>query len=184
MICSFLFKKYLTDWNDFFTYRPVQFLQSSSNNPTKKSKQDPAKRKNLISYNVKFSINDKVLNRIYLEMRRTEVEGYEFSAAYLIRAFVEGTILLYLEKYLPEELSKQTKLHTKILKVTDHLQANGVKKERLQPLRVAASETNSMLSPFMIGAIVHLTVIPTKRELLNIWDRLEGVLKIIHERLA
>jgi hypothetical protein len=151
--------------------------------PTKKSKPDPAKRKTIISYNVKFSISNKVLNRVYQEMRKLEVEGYEFSAAYLIRTFVEGSIILYMKKHLPDESSKETKLHTKILKVSDHLKDSGVKDGKIQPLRVAGSNSNSMLSPFMLGASVHLSVIPTKRELLNIWDRLEGILEIIHEGL-
>lgn len=150
----------------------------------KKSKQDPAKRKCLIPYNVKFSIEDKILNRVYLEMRRLEVEGFEFCAAYLIRSFVEGTIVLYMQKYLPQDLQRESKLNQKILKVCDHLADQGVKKGKLNPLRVAASDTNSMLSPFMIGAFVHLSVIPTKRELLSIWDRLEDILTTIHELLA
>jgi len=116
-------------------------------------------------------------------MQRTQVEGYEFSSTYLIRAFVEGTISLYLEKHLPEELKKEAKLHSKILTVCEHLQQNGVKKGKLQPLRIAASESNSMLSPFILGATIHLSIIPVKRELLSVWDRLEGALEIIHGKL-
>jgi hypothetical protein len=148
-----------------------------------KSKQDPVKRKYIISYDVKFSINDKILNRVYQEMRKLEVEGYEFCSAYLIRAFIERTIILYMEKHLPEELLKQSKLHTKILKTAEHLEKSGVKKTKLQALSVAASDANAMLSPFILGSMIHLSVIPTKRELLNIWDRLESVLKIIHQDL-
>lgn len=150
----------------------------------KSSKPDPAKRKNLIPYNVRFAINDKFLNRLYLEMRKLEVEVYEFSAAYLLRAFIEGSIIRYMEKYLPDEAKKEMKLHQKILKVSEHLQKNGVKKGILQPLNVAASDQNSILSPLNLGAMVHLTIIPTKRELLGVWDRLEGALKEIHARLA
>jgi hypothetical protein len=152
--------------------------------PSKQSKTDPTKRKNLISHNVKFPINDKILNKIYLEMRKLEVEGHEFSVAYLIKAFIEGTIILYMKTYLPGELKKESKLHDIIKHVSAHLEQSGVRKGKLQSLNLAGSDMNSMMSPFIIGAMVHLSVIPTKRELLNIWDRLEEILLEIHERLA
>lgn len=174
--------------NPAANYESGEKKQQNSNTPKsekniERSKPDPAKRKYLIPYNVKFSISDKILNRVYKEMQRTEVDQFEFSAAYLLRAFVEGSILLYMEKYLSEEIEKQSKLHNRIGRVCDHLQQQGVKKGKLQPLKLAASETNSVLSPFMIGAMIHLSVLPTKRELISIWDRLEGALKIIHEKL-
>lgn len=149
-----------------------------------KSKPDPAKRRNLIPYDSKFSIKDKCLNRLYTEMKRLEVEGFEFSAAYLIRAFVEFSINLYMDKFFSEERADQSKLHSKILKVCDHLENNGVKKGKIQSLKIASSDQNSIMSPFILGAMVHLSTIPTKRELLSIWDRLEGPLKIIHERCS
>ena len=150
----------------------------------KRQKLDPAKRKYLIPNNTKFSIADRTLNRVYHELRRLQVDGYEFSVAYLMRAFIENSVLLYMREHLHDDFQKEEKLNQRIGKICDHLSKNGVKTGQLSSLRVAASEKNSMLSPFILGAMVHLSVIPTKRELISIWDRLETTLKIIHDRIS
>jgi hypothetical protein len=154
-----------------------------SESSTERSKQDPAKRKYLIPINTNFAIKDKILNRVYKELKSLEVEGFEFSAAFLLRAFIERLIILYMEKALPEEAKKDMKLHVKISHVVTSLEKQNIKKGILQPLKVAASESNSLLSPNMMGAMVHSSVIPIKRELLAVWDRLEIALKTIHEKL-
>jgi hypothetical protein len=152
--------------------------------PTQKSKPDPSKRKFIIPYDTKFSICDKTLNRIYLEMRKIPIEGYEFSTAYLLRAFIEDSTFLYMKKHIPDELQKESKLHSKLKLVSEHLQSTGIRPAKLHSLNIAASDKNSLISPLLLGAMVHLSVIPTKRELIAIWDRMENILHIIHDSLA
>ena len=148
-----------------------------------KSRPNPAKRKYIIPYDVKFSIKNRTLNRVYIEMQKLKIEGFEFSVAYLFRAFIEGLSVLYLKKYLPGKLNKDTQLHQKIKFVSEHLKENGVKDSKLRPLNIAASSENSLLSPRMLGSMIHLSIIPVKSELISIWDRMEDILQIINKKL-
>lgn len=149
-----------------------------------KNKPDPAKRKFLIPHDTKFSISDKTLNRLYIEIRKLQIEGYEFSTAYLMRAFIENSAFLYIQKHIPNEAQKPSKLHKKLRAVSDHLQSTGIRKEKLHSLNIADSDQNSLISPLLLGAMVHLSVIPTQRELIAIWDRMEPALHLIHDNLA
>jgi hypothetical protein len=148
-----------------------------------REKQDPSKRKYLVPYDVRFSIKDNTLNRVYLEMRNLEIEGHEFSIAYLFRAFLEASAYLYLKKYKPEETQTDKKLQRKLIAVSEHLKEQGVREQKLRSLNIATSDKNSLISPLMIGSMVHLSIIPNKRELIGIWDRMEEILLIIHDKL-
>jgi hypothetical protein len=171
--------------NPFIDYA-VDHEKPAEDSPKKikRSKPDPAKRNYLLPGDTKFEINDKILNRIYWELRKLPIEGHEFGVAYLFRAFLEGSIYLYLKRYLPEIISVNFQLHERIKKVSEHLKTvQNVKKQRLSSLDIAGNQQNSVLSPLILGSMVHLTVIPYKKELINIWDRMEESLKIIHELL-
>lgn len=149
-----------------------------------RSKQNPANRKHLIPGDIKFSINDKILNRVYWEIRRLSVENHEFSTAYLFRAFVEGTAYLYLKKHIPGMLNSDSRLHNKLKKVSEHLRQHyEIRPGDLKALDIATSDSNSLISPLMLGSMVHMSVIPNKRELIGIWDRMEKILLIMHQYL-
>lgn len=167
---------------NFAPHQGTQTIEPPKKTPTK-SKQDSSKRQYIIPYNVKFSISDKTLNRIYIEMSKLQIENHEFSTAYLLRAFIEGSCVLYLQRHMPQELQKDSKLNRKLTLVSEHLQNSGVKPQKLHVLNITASEKNSLISPLILGGMVHLSVIPTKRELIAMWDKMEGVFIMIHDRL-
>ncbi len=145
----------------------------------KRSKKDPSKRKFLIPQEISFPIGDKTVRRVYQEIRNLEIDGHEFAVAYLFRAFLEGLAVCYFKKNLPNELQKDTMLHNKLQVISSHLLSNGIKKKDLRSLNIAASSENSLLSPLIIGSMVHLSIIPTKRELIAIWDRMENIMQTI-----
>ncbi|MCA9732428.1 hypothetical protein KC799_09875 [candidate division KSB1 bacterium] len=150
---------------------------------TPKSRMDPSKRKYLLPYSTKIQVADRTLNRLYLEMRALPVEGHEFSINYLMRTFLEATINQYLKKNLPAYDLQNKRLHQRIGEVSKDLEAKGVDRKIIQPLNVASSEKNSKLSPLVFGSVVHLTLIPTKRELIAIWDQFENALVFLHEEI-
>ena len=159
-------------------------VENKIKKPIKKSTPDPSTRKYVIPYDTKFTIKDKTLNRIYIELgKKTPIDEHEFSAAYLLRAFIEGSALLYLKKHLPETLQKDSKLNVRLKDISEHLLKTGIKKSKLQSLNIASSDKNALISPLLLGAMVHGSVIPTKRELTGIWDRMEDILHIIHDKL-
>lgn len=155
--------------------------ESKANKAPNREKPNPVDRKYLIPHDVRFSIKNKTLNRIYKEIRRLPIDDHEFSAAYLLRAFIEASAFLYLKKHLPNKVKQDSKLHMKLKYVSDILLEKGVRKNKLNSLNVATSDKNSLTSPLMMGSIVHLSIIPTKRELVAIWDRMEEVLLIMHD---
>lgn len=171
--------------NRFVDYSEKTKKKAGNKNKQKtRSRPDPAKRKYLLPGDIKFSIKNKTLNRIYWELQRLQIEEHEFSTVYLFRAFLEGTAILYLKKYLPNALQIESKLHKKLAKVSEHLEMHqNVKPGKLKSLNTARSDKNALISPLMLGSMIHLTVIPSKRELLGIWDSMEEVLLIIHEYL-
>ncbi len=123
------------------------------------------------------------MRRLYNELRRLKIEDHEFSVAFLLRAFIEKMAILYLQKHLPNVLQKDTKLHIKLQHMRDDLKKKGINEKKLSPLSIATSDKNSLLSPLMLGSMVHSNIIPTKRELINIWDRMQEVLFLINKYL-
>ena len=169
----------ITDYGN----KPTSEPEETKPEKKKRSRQDPAKRKYLTD-KTSFSITDKILNRVYHEMKTTAVENHEFSVAFLFRAFMERTAFLYLHKHDQGKLNKESKLHQKLNWVSSHLkEVHQVPQKKLRPLDVASSSQNAKTSPIVLGMMVHLTHIPTKRELIHNWDTLENVLHLIHKYL-
>lgn len=158
-------------------------IKKTSTATFKRSLPDPTKRKYLLPYDSIFKIKNVILRRIYNEIKKLQIDQHEFCVAYLLRAFIEGLTMLYLQKHDPDKLNKQSKLNQKLEYVRQNLERKGVKKSKLRPLNIASSSENSLISPLMIGSMVHLNIIPTKRELINMWDRLQSILEIINDKL-
>lgn len=153
--------------------------------PKKKtrSKPDPTKRKYIFPADTSFTINDLILQRIYQELKKLEIEGFEFCIAFLIRAFIEKTALLYLKKYCHNKTQAESKLNKKFQWIKDDLEEKDIlSKELTTTLSTLISDKNSLLSPFMMGATIHATTIPNKRELINIWDKLEPLVRFLLEQ--
>ncbi|GKS62676.1 hypothetical protein YTPLAS21_21340 [Candidatus Nitrosocosmicus sp.] len=169
--------------NDTIDYHNVSSANTGNNtgNKRKRDKRDPAKRKYLIGDNFKLQISNKTLLRIYQEIKKLPVEGHEFSTAYLLRGFLEGTAVQYLKRYDPNYLQKDSRLHNKLEAISKDLKNKGIRDKKLHSLNVAANDKNSLLSPLVLGSMVHLSIIPTKRELIAIWDRFEEIILIIHD---
>lgn len=168
------------------TLAPNPSTQPGSGNKAttqqKRSKPDPAKRKYLLSACAPFSINDPILQRIYQELKRLEIENFEFCTAFLIRAFTEKTAVLYLKKNRQNSLQNESKLHKKFQWIKEDLEEKGIDLKSVEKtFNTMISDKNSLLSPHMMGATIHGSTIPNKRELINIWDRLEPVLRLIQD---
>lgn len=169
------------------TNNPQQTANEGSAKPSngkKSTKQDPNKRKFLIPSSTSFPIKNNVHNRLYWEIKGTEVEGHEFAVAFLMRAFIEAMATAYLKKHNPGILGNQKiDLNTKIKKVHEHLkQDSSINPKDIRSLAIAADNKNSIMSPLSLGNMIHLTVVPTKRELLQMWDNYEPALLILNQK--
>ena len=152
------------------------------NNNTKKYHKNDANRKYLIPNEIKFYFPDVVHRRLYNEIKLTEVENHEFAIAFLLRAFIESLAINYLKKHNSSVLTGETKLQKKLEHVRKDLIDNKKEPEKkLNILNTAINDKNSMISPFVLGTMVHISTVPTKHELLRIWDAWQPVLLLINK---
>lgn len=144
------------------------------NNIKKQSKRhsrNPDDRSFVVPTSFKVSISDRVLKRIFDELRSIEPDQFSFSAAYLLRAFVEQTSVLYAKKFA---LGHQGELHVIIGRCVTHLESAGLDRKTSKPLKEMSSDKNSRLSPDGLGAWVHGSSIPSGSELKRRWDSIEA----------
>jgi len=157
--------------------------KSGSKKNVKRAKKDPANRIYLPGGSV-FSISDKLLNRVYHELKRTPIEKHELSTAYLFRAFIERLSVLYLKKHEPGKMGGESKLQPKLKWVSESLEKkHSIASKKLNTINMAAGSKTSKLSPMFFGMMVHLSHLPTKRELNQMWDSWEETLHLIHDHI-
>lgn len=124
---------------------------------------------------------DKVLKRIYDELRTLDAD-FTFSAAYLLRALIEQTCVLYL-KQESKGKTPPKELHQKIEAVEKLLEAEGVDDRVRKNLRVMANNKDSTASPDTLGHFVHGGAVPSKQDVFRTWDNISGAFSHIYTRL-
>ncbi len=145
------------------------------NNPS------PDKRRSVIPPDFSVRITDKVLKRLYDELRAIDAEQYSFSATYLLRAVIEQTATIYLKK---NGRAAPKELHQRLGIVADLLLTDGFTERELKSLRVMANDKDSRYSPDSIGHFVHGGMIPTKTYAIKAWDSIEHVLLALMQKIA
>lgn len=147
----------------------------------KRHNRNPDLRPHVIPSDFVVQIKDKVLKRIFDELREIDTHEYSFATAYLFRAFIEQSARVFCRKF---GLGYDAELHILIGRVEKKLQAEQALNEReLKPLRVMASEREHRLSPETLGEWVHGTTIPTRAELNRRWESLQPCLEAILSRI-
>ena len=151
--------------------------------PARKQQRDnrsPDKRSRIIPPDFQCHIGNVVHKRIYDELKNVDAEEFSFSAAYLLRAFIELTTRAYCKKY---KLQKKRDLHELLEDAANHLQQTaGVPATELKALRIMAKERDSAYSPESLGASVHGSITPTRVELNRYWDNMAGGLRHMLDR--
>jgi hypothetical protein len=125
---------------------------------------------------------DKALLRLMSELRSLKPDdGFVYSTNYLVRAVVERVMVLYAKK----GNFHQPKMPDNVLmrKCHEALEAAGVPTTELKNLRVAYSNMDVTHSLDTLGAAVHGAHLPTRRQLIAVWDNWEPVLKHMLDRL-
>lgn len=141
--------------------------------PKGRDNHSPDKRPHVIPSTFTAHISDKILKRLYDELKDLEAETHPFAAVYLLRAVIEQLATITLRK---AGIAPPQDLHLKLGKVADILQERGWSKHQLKALRVMASDVDSRYSPDSIGHFVHGGMIPTRTDAIKLWDSLEDVL--------
>lgn len=150
-------------------------VNSAAVQPAKRDNRSPDKRPTVIPADFQCHIRAAVHKRVYDELKKLDAETFSFSAAYLLRAFVELTTHAYCKKHqLPIQRGELDKT---IKAAANHLsQAYKVKAPELKGLRVMADERDSSYSPETLGNSVHGSLTPTRVELVRAWDNISPAL--------
>jgi hypothetical protein len=148
----------------------AQPTSTATSSATRHSK-NPDHRPRVIPNEFKVPIKDRVLKRVFDELRDIDPENFSFATAYLLRAFIELTAMGYAQK---NNLGHNGELNAVIGRCVKHLESQGLPEKYAKPLRVMASEKDARVSPHSLGAWVHGSAIPTGAELKRRWDTIEG----------
>ncbi|MDO3385999.1 hypothetical protein QWI17_09140 [Gilvimarinus sp. SDUM040013] len=140
--------------------------------------QDPDKRKYILPYDFNPTISDKILRRVFREMKNIETEHYALAVSLITRAFLEKVYKSFYESKIDRNVpSKTNDVLTKIIPYIEGVlhQLNGREKQALGALRRVNSNPNNVLSPKTLGAFAHAGHYPTKMELHTQWDNISEI---------
>jgi hypothetical protein len=160
--------------------QPSDPKPAEKDQPRKRNNQSPDDRKTVIPKGFSVHIKDKVLKRLYDELRGLEAENFSFAATYLLRAVIEKTATIFLEQ---RGGGASGRLHQKLDRVAKLLAADGMDDRDLKVLRTMAADRDSRYSPDTIGHFVHGGAVPTRTQSIKLWDSIESVMKTMFEKL-
>ena len=119
---------------------------------------------------------DRNLRMLFREMQRTPIDQHEFANAYLLRAFVERVMTLYLKK-VDRGFTAATD-QALVSRCSLKLDPNS-SQARLKALRTATSNTDASHSLHTLGAVVHAGMVMDRRALIFAWTNWEHALVLM-----
>lgn len=147
---------------------------STTNKP--RNKPDTAQRKYLVPTGFVCNAVDRNLRMLFREMQRTPIDQHEFANAYLLRAFVERVMTLYLKKV--DRGFKVSDQQALVRRCSEKLDSSS-KQPKLKALRTAASQTDASHSLHTLGAAVHAGMVMDRRALIFAWTNWEHALELM-----
>lgn len=140
-----------------------------------RSSSNPASRNKLMQSNFLLQSKDKTLLRLRAEMLNLPIEEHEFSANYLLRAFVERVLVLYYRRHDPKR-ANVSDFEMAQACAQDAKAADAPRKVQ-QILNQNAAKTPIAHSLHTLGTAVHLGTIPVRRQLVAVFDTWEPALR-------
>lgn len=157
---------------------------SGSSNPSAsrtRSAPNPALRAKFISSSFTVRSRDKVLGRLRTEMMGLPIEHNEFAANYLLRAFVERVLILYLRHTNP---GCQPKNEAELCQhCARAAQSSNAPRGVQHVLNQANSDKHVAHSLHTLGTAVHGSTIPNRRQLIAAFDTWEPALRFMLDAL-
>lgn len=159
-------------------------VTSKTENSSRTNKH-PDGRKYIIPSDFKVPINNKILKRVFEELKSIEVDTQTLAVALLCRAFLENLYSLFHEKVDGHYGGDKT--HIVMEKVIKLMEADShLSKTELNALgalkRVQANQHN-VLSPKTLGANAHAGHYPNATELKREWDNISDILVYMLKRI-
>jgi len=149
---------------------------SGSNN---KNKKHPGARKYIIDSDFRPTINNRILRRVFQELKTIEVDNQTLAVSLLCRAFLENLYSEFYEKVGGSHLTDKTHVvMNKVINLIELDKQNLTKAEKsaLGALKRVQSNENNVLSPRTLGANAHAGHYPIPSELKTEWDNIAAIL--------
>ena len=110
---------------------------------------------------------------LFAEMQRTPMVEHEFASAFLLRAFLERVMTLYLKRVDPgfNWTEDQAMVQRCAIKLDP-----SEKLPKFKPIRTAATSMNASHSLHTLGAAVHGGIMIDRRALVMAWQNWEHAL--------
>lgn len=138
-----------------------------------RNRPDPSLRKCLVPTGFVCNVDNRTLRMLFKEMLRTPIEDHEFASAFLLRAFAEQVMTLYIKKVEPGFNWGDDQ--AMVQRCADKLDPTG-KNAKFKPIRTAATSTNASHSLHTLGAAVHGGLLMDRRALITAWQNWEHAL--------
>jgi len=166
------------------TPRPKKNNAHQTDKPatTQRNNRSPDDRKHVIPSKFAAHINDKILKRLYDELKDLDAEKFPFAATYLLRAVLEQIATLFLRQNGKKH--DDAELHTKLARVANLLEeSHGMTQHQLKFLRTMSTDKDSRYSPATLGHFVHAGAIPSHTHAIKMWDSLELIIGTILKQI-
>jgi hypothetical protein len=161
---------------------------SSASAPGKTGHKISPERKALIPRQLKLSIPQTRINRIYHELQSLDVDKFINSCAVMFRVFIEMSIDDFAQRHKISFLSpvksrtpskppqlREKSLRTKLISIADYLENQNIcNRDELRGVRTLINNRNHVLSVDTLNAYVHNKHYnPTPSDLKGNWDNIE-----------
>lgn len=159
---------------------PPEPTKSSTTRP--RGPRHPDKRPNVMPQDFVVKHKDPALQRLVSELKNIKPDdGFSFAANYLLRAVLERVMVLFAKKTGVWKQNLDDRALTQACNTA--LEAAGVDRRELKNLRIAFSANDSSLSLQTLGAAVHAAHLPTRRDLIAVWDNWAPAVRHMLDRL-
>lgn len=161
---------------------PSSGKDSSTGGSTRnRSARNPADRPRVLESSFTIKSKDKILLRLRGEMLDQDTERHEFGTNYLIRAFVERILMLYVQRNDSNRRPRNDQDLTQ--KCADDAKNAGAPQKVQHILNQAASQTHCGHSLHTLGTAIHGGTVPTRTSLNNVFDTWEPALRFMLDAL-
>ena len=146
---------------------------------------NPDNRKFIVPHDFKVAINNKILRRVFEEMKTIEIDDKVLAVSQVTRAFLENLYVLYFEAVTGSYQQIQTHvLMEKVIKEIE-LDSNLSKSEKnaVAGLKRVQSNEMNVLSPKTLGANAHAGIYPDPKQLKREFDNISEIIKYMLKRV-
>lgn len=135
----------------------------------------PDRRRKVVQSSFSARINDKILRRLYRELKDIDAVDFTIAATALFRSVLEKSTSLYLQSV---GIKPDSKLDEKLKQLAKQLNTEGKGDRELKFLRTIASNgKDGDYAPDTLGHYIHGGAVPTPAYVFRYWDSMEPILR-------